>query len=130
MDRHLLEALLESFKDDVADRVVARLQQSYSEDAYEPPPPARLPLRPLGKAHPRPTPAAAEPPRSVQTPPTLPPPVAAGEEEEESEYLTTEEAAALLKVSPKGLEGMRCKGRGPKFVKIGGRVRYRRSDLV
>jgi hypothetical protein len=46
-----------------------------------------------------------------------------------SEFLTTSEAAALLRLSPKSLEGMRSKGRGPKYIKVGGAVRYRRGDL-
>jgi hypothetical protein len=46
------------------------------------------------------------------------------------EYLTRKEAALLLGCSVKGLEGMRKKGTGPRFVQIGGCIRYRRSDLV
>jgi excisionase family DNA binding protein len=45
------------------------------------------------------------------------------------EVLTTQEAAALLGVHPKSLERMRAQGKGPKYVRIGNRVRYRRSDL-
>lgn len=46
------------------------------------------------------------------------------------EYLSTAEAAALLGMTVKGLEGMRAKGTGPKFFRVGGRIRYRRSDLT
>lgn len=45
------------------------------------------------------------------------------------EYLTTREAAKLLGVTVGGLEGMRANGIGPKYVKVGRRVRYRPSDL-
>jgi hypothetical protein len=45
------------------------------------------------------------------------------------EYLDAKEAAALLGVSVKRLQGMRARGKGPPFVRVGRRVRYRRSDL-
>jgi hypothetical protein len=117
MDRHLFEALIESFTDVIADKVAERLRSA------EPPSPPPIPLRPPVKAasRPAPSPEPEPPPPALSTP---------AEPEPEAEYLTTDEAAQLLRVSPKGLEGMRCKGRGPKYVKIGGRVRYRRSDLV
>lgn len=44
--------------------------------------------------------------------------------------LTTPESAALLRVSVKKLENDRYKGRGLKFVKIAGTVRYRLSDIL
>ena len=44
-------------------------------------------------------------------------------------YLSTKEAATLLGIQPNTLEIWRCKGRGPLFVKLGGPVRYRLSDL-
>lgn len=116
MDRHLFEALIESFTDVIADKVAERLRSA------EPPSLAPIPLRPLTKV-------TREHGRSMQEAEPSAPAVST-EPEPDTEYLTTDEAAKLLKVSPKGLEGMRCKGRGPKFVKIGGRVRYRRSDLV
>jgi len=62
---------------------------------------------------PAPVPSAA----SVAAAPELP------------EYLDTKEAAALLGVGVKGLESMRARGKGPPFVRVGPRVRYRRSDL-
>jgi len=46
-----------------------------------------------------------------------------------SPLLTETEAAALLRLAPATLRGWRCAGRGPGFVKIGGRVCYRRADL-
>ena len=61
--------------------------------------------------------AAALPP---PTPVPLPP---------HPEYLTTKQVAVLLGVSTKGLENMRAQGRGPKFVRIGNRVRYLASEL-
>ena len=46
------------------------------------------------------------------------------------ELLTTEEAAEDLRNSPRTLERYRVTGEGPRFLKIGKLVRYRRSDLV
>lgn len=46
-----------------------------------------------------------------------------------SDLLTTEEAAALLRLKPHTLENMRWLGTGPCFLKLGGRVFYRRIDL-
>ena len=42
------------------------------------------------------------------------------------------QAAALLGVAVKTLRNWRCRGDGPKFVKLGGgrMVRYRESDLT
>ncbi|HEU4583641.1 MAG TPA: helix-turn-helix domain-containing protein [Polyangiaceae bacterium] len=45
------------------------------------------------------------------------------------EYLDTKQAAALLGVTVKGLEGLRARGKGPPFVRIGRAIRYRRDDL-
>ena len=44
--------------------------------------------------------------------------------------LTTREAAALLTLSPRMLERYRVKGGGPRYLKIGGSVRYARADLL
>ena len=44
--------------------------------------------------------------------------------------LTTREAAALLTLSPRMLERYRVKGGGPRYLKIGGNVRYARADLL
>jgi excisionase family DNA binding protein len=41
----------------------------------------------------------------------------------------TEEAADLLKSSRRTLEYWRGQGNGPRFVKLGRRVRYRRAAL-
>lgn len=46
-----------------------------------------------------------------------------------AEYLDTREAAALLGVSVKTLEGLRRRGGGPPFVRVGKVVRYRRAEL-
>jgi excisionase family DNA binding protein len=43
--------------------------------------------------------------------------------------LTTQEAADFLGVSARTLEGFRVRGGGPRFVKIGGSVRYRLASL-
>jgi hypothetical protein len=44
-------------------------------------------------------------------------------------HLTQEEAAAHLNLSPRTLEKYRVIGGGPKFRKLGTRVRYTLSDL-
>lgn len=45
--------------------------------------------------------------------------------------LDTEQAAAYLgpNISPKTLQNWRWQGRGPRFLKVGGKVFYRQSDL-
>lgn len=43
--------------------------------------------------------------------------------------LTTEEAAAYLRLQPGTLEVWRCRGRGPKYHKIGRRVIYDLQDV-
>jgi hypothetical protein len=45
------------------------------------------------------------------------------------DVLNEKEAAALLRISVKGLQGWRSRGGGPKFLKLGRCVRYRRGDL-
>ena len=46
------------------------------------------------------------------------------------QFLLTTEAAALLRLSKRTLEKYRMTGiGGPPFVRIGGRVLYRRADL-
>lgn len=47
----------------------------------------------------------------------------------QAEYLNTKQTAVLLGVGRKTLEGWRANGRGPKFVKLPGAVRYSRADL-
>lgn len=44
-------------------------------------------------------------------------------------FLTQSEAARLLRISPRTLERHRVAGTGPRFVKAGRRVLYRRADL-
>lgn len=39
-------------------------------------------------------------------------------------------AGELLGLQPRTLENWRTLGRGPCYVKVGGRVRYRTSDLL
>ena len=46
-----------------------------------------------------------------------------------SDLLTTPEAAQLLRLKRHTLENMRWQGTGPFFLKLGGRVFYRRTDL-
>jgi hypothetical protein len=101
MDRHLFEAFI-SLTETLADKLARRLE-----------------LRPPVKAVDRSlvTVPVDAPPMGLEAPASLP------------EYLTTQEVAALLGLSVKGLEGMRGKGTGPAFVKIGGRIRYPRSGL-
>jgi predicted DNA-binding transcriptional regulator AlpA len=43
--------------------------------------------------------------------------------------LDTRAAADFLGISPRTLEGLRVRGGGPRFVKIGGSVRYRIASL-
>jgi excisionase family DNA binding protein len=47
-----------------------------------------------------------------------------------SELLTTEEAAAVLRCSESSLNKWRVTGNGPRFVRVGSRVRYSRADLA
>jgi excisionase family DNA binding protein len=46
-----------------------------------------------------------------------------------SQLLTTKEAAEFLRLKPHTLENMRSQGKGPIFLKLGGRVFYHRADL-
>jgi hypothetical protein len=45
------------------------------------------------------------------------------------EILTERDAAELLKVSCRTLQAWRCARVGPRFIRVGRSVRYRRSDL-
>ena len=45
------------------------------------------------------------------------------------ELLTRPEAAADLRLDIKTMDNWRCAGRGPGFLKLGGRVLYPRSEL-
>jgi len=44
-------------------------------------------------------------------------------------FLTTDEAADYLGLQKSTLEAWRCRGGGPRFVKLGRAVRYRARDL-
>ena len=46
-----------------------------------------------------------------------------------SDLLTTGEAADLLELTAGTLKNYRVDNTGPAYVKIGGKVRYRRGDL-
>ncbi|WP_315770188.1 helix-turn-helix domain-containing protein [Rhodococcoides kroppenstedtii] len=46
-----------------------------------------------------------------------------------NDLLTPAQCAEVLNMSVASLANMRYRGNGPVFVKIGGSVRYRRSDL-
>ena len=48
---------------------------------------------------------------------------------ENKQLLSTEELAELLGVHPATLATWRHEGRGPKFVKVGKVVRYRRGEI-
>ena len=51
--------------------------------------------------------------------------------EDDARILTTREAARVLGLSAATLETWRCKGMGPKFVRIGLRkIGYWRRDLI
>lgn len=45
------------------------------------------------------------------------------------EYLKEEAAAAVLQIAPKTLSRWRWAGKGPRYYKFGGAVRYAKSDL-
>mgnify|MGYP001338118381 CR=1 FL=1 len=45
------------------------------------------------------------------------------------ERMTTKEAAAYCKLSYKTLNGYRCSGLGPEFIKLGRRVFYKKCDV-
>lgn len=42
----------------------------------------------------------------------------------------THEAAAYLGLAPNTLTNRRCLGTGPTYLRIGGRIRYRPSDVI
>ena len=44
--------------------------------------------------------------------------------------LNNDQAAAEIGLAPKTLSFWRCMGKGPAFIKLGGRVLYRRADLA
>jgi len=44
-------------------------------------------------------------------------------------YFSTEQAATYLGLSGRTLEGFRCRGGGPLFIKAGRRCLYRQEDL-
>lgn len=45
------------------------------------------------------------------------------------DYLSKNDAAAALGIHPFTLKRWRMRGYGPQGVKVGGRLRYRRSDI-
>jgi predicted DNA-binding transcriptional regulator AlpA len=45
-------------------------------------------------------------------------------------YLTEAETARVLRLTPRTLQRFRRSGAGPRFVKMGARVRYRIADLA
>jgi excisionase family DNA binding protein len=45
-------------------------------------------------------------------------------------FLTVPEVAALLRCSKSSLDKWRIKGGGPKFVRVGSRIRYRALDVA
>lgn len=46
-----------------------------------------------------------------------------------TDVLTTKEAAAYVRLGAPTLERFRVTGDGPTYLKLGGAVRYRRSEL-
>ena len=50
--------------------------------------------------------------------------------EERVVTLAPEEAAAHVGLRPTTLANWRWRGQGPRYVKVGGRVRYRLTDLA
>ena len=61
---------------------------------------------------------AAAPAAPVAAPPPAPPAAAT------PAFLTTSEAAQRLGMSKKGLEQLRARGKGPRYVRVGNAVRY------
>lgn len=48
----------------------------------------------------------------------------------DDELLSNDQAAAMLRQRPQTLRSWRCRARGPRFMKLGSRVYYRRADIV
>ena len=48
---------------------------------------------------------------------------------EQKRFLNSDEAADFLGLQRTTLEAWRCRGGGPRFVKLGRAVRYRQADL-
>lgn len=46
------------------------------------------------------------------------------------EMLTDKQVGDIVHMKPSSLAQMRYKGTGPKFVKLGSRVLYRRDDVI
>lgn len=46
------------------------------------------------------------------------------------DLLTVREAADILRLSPRTLDRYRASRTGPAYYKLGGRVRYKKSDLM
>jgi predicted site-specific integrase-resolvase len=46
-----------------------------------------------------------------------------------TELMTQDEVAALFDISLPVLANWRCAGKGPRYVKLGGRVKYRKDDI-
>ena len=46
------------------------------------------------------------------------------------DLLTPDETARLLRLSTRSLANDRCAGRGLSYIKLRGRVRYRREDVM
>jgi hypothetical protein len=45
------------------------------------------------------------------------------------DLLTSKEAAVYLRIAENTLRRWRCRGVGPKYIRINGRILYRRRDL-
>ena len=46
------------------------------------------------------------------------------------EFITSKEAAELLRRTEGGLRVQRCRGGGPPYYRSGGRILYRRADVL
>ncbi len=51
------------------------------------------------------------------------------QESKAADLLTAAEAAAYIRMSKSWLDQGRVQGKGPDFHRVGGAIRYRRSDL-
>lgn len=50
--------------------------------------------------------------------------------EDDNDFLIAAEAAELMRMAKRTLDNHRCQGTGPKFRRHGGRIVYRRCDLL
>jgi len=57
------------------------------------------------------------------------PTISRGVQQQTEEFLTSKQAAAYLRVSKSYLDKLRVYGGGPRFLRFGRKILYRRSEL-